>query len=144
MRSTFESHIPLHRLQQRWARGSTPACAADHSGWCSANVHAPGIRANSSKCTATLYRHPLPSLAQLTLQLALASLCAASQHTRLGASSPALLETEEHPATSRRANLWVPWKCGDELHKYELCQYAGYKRRLLKQSYLKHKEAHGE
>jgi NADH-ubiquinone oxidoreductase B18 subunit (NDUFB7) len=43
----------------------------------------------------------------------------------------------------RRANFWLPWKCHHEEHKYELCQYAGYKRRLLKQSYLKHKEQHG-
>lgn len=44
----------------------------------------------------------------------------------------------------RRANFWLPWTCGKEEHKYEVCQYAGYKRRLLKQSYLKHKELHGE
>ena len=46
-------------------------------------------------------------------------------------------------ARCRRTNLWAPWCCKHEEHKYELCQYAGYKRRLLKQSYLKHHETHG-
>lgn len=36
----------------------------------------------------------------------------------------------------------MPWTCGDERHAYELCQYAGYKRRLLKQEYEKSKHHH--
>jgi NADH-ubiquinone oxidoreductase B18 subunit (NDUFB7) len=47
-------------------------------------------------------------------------------------------------ALCRREQLFAPWQCKAEEHKYELCQYAGYKRRLLKQSYLKHKENHVE
>lgn len=41
----------------------------------------------------------------------------------------------------RKNTFWWPWSCEHELHKYELCQYAGYKRRLLKQEYLKHHKA---
>jgi len=47
-----------------------------------------------------------------------------------------------NPQSFRRSNFWMPWTCGDERHAYELCQYAGYKRRLLKQEYEKSKHHH--
>ena len=30
----------------------------------------------------------------------------------------------------RRESLFAPWKCGDERHAYEKCQYFEYKRRV--------------
>ncbi|ORZ37972.1 NADH-ubiquinone oxidoreductase B18 subunit-domain-containing protein [Catenaria anguillulae PL171] len=30
----------------------------------------------------------------------------------------------------RRDNLFAPWKCGDERHGYEECQYREYVRRM--------------
>ena len=32
--------------------------------------------------------------------------------------------------TCRRATLFVPWKCENERHAYEKCQYEEYLRRL--------------
>ncbi|OZJ03801.1 NADH dehydrogenase [ubiquinone] 1 beta subcomplex subunit 7 [Bifiguratus adelaidae] len=30
----------------------------------------------------------------------------------------------------RTANYYLPWKCGDERHEYEKCQYQDYMRRM--------------
>lgn len=31
----------------------------------------------------------------------------------------------------RRKTFWAPWKCEEERHAYELCQYLLYKSRLV-------------
>ena len=35
----------------------------------------------------------------------------------------------------RRANLYMPWSCHDEMHSYEICMYKEYeRRRAIKQA----------
>ena len=57
--------------------------------------------------------------------------CTAQQRRALPDTHPTWLPPRLfHPLLHRRKSLYLPWKCEEERHAYEVCQYREYKRRV--------------